>query len=90
MLVLLFVAYQLWGTGLAEARAQNELEDEFAALLEEAGAGPSTTAPPTTIDDPDQRPTSSTSSTLPPSPPAPVGGDPVARIVIPEIGVNKI
>jgi sortase A len=90
VLILLFVAYQLWGTGLAEARAQNKLEDEFAALLEQAGIGPSPTAPPTSVDDPDPGPTSSTSSTLPPPPPAPDGGDPVARIVIPEIGVNKI
>ena len=37
-----FVAYQLWGTGIEAARAQNELEDEFDALL----AATSTTAAP--------------------------------------------
>ena len=29
-LALLFVAYQLWGTGIRTAQAQNELEDDFA------------------------------------------------------------
>jgi sortase A len=29
-LMLLFVAYELWGTGLSEARSQNRLQDDFA------------------------------------------------------------
>ena len=29
VLILLFVVYQLWGTGIREAQAQNALEDEF-------------------------------------------------------------
>lgn len=33
VLILLFVVYQLWGTSLVEARAQDALEDEFAAAL---------------------------------------------------------
>ena len=32
-LLLLFVVYQLWGTGLHEARAQNSLSNEFEQLL---------------------------------------------------------
>jgi sortase A len=35
VLTLLFVAYQLWGTGLLTARAQAELEKDFDTLLEE-------------------------------------------------------
>ncbi len=35
LLTLLFAAFQLWGTGIQEARAQGELEDEFAQLLAE-------------------------------------------------------
>lgn len=31
--LLLFVAYQLWGTGLAENRAQDDLADEFATIV---------------------------------------------------------
>ena len=36
MLILLFVVYQLWGTGIRTAQAQNRLEDDFEAVLEEA------------------------------------------------------
>ena len=34
VIVLLFVAYQLWGTGLQHAQAQSSLEDDFLELLE--------------------------------------------------------
>jgi len=84
VLVLLFVAYQLWGTNLAEARAQDDLEDDFVALLE---ATPSTT---TTTSRPAEAPTASTTTTTTPPPPPPEEGDAVARIVIPRIGVDKI
>ena len=36
VLILLFVAYQLWGTGIRTAQAQNRLEDDFEAALDEA------------------------------------------------------
>lgn len=35
-LTLLFVAYQLWGTGILTAQAQNGLENDFESLLAEA------------------------------------------------------
>lgn len=35
ILVLLFVAYQLWGTAIYEARAQNQLETDFEQRLQE-------------------------------------------------------
>jgi sortase A len=78
VLLLLFVAYQLWGTGVQEARAQNRLEDQFEAALE---AVTTTEAPrpgggPTTTTEPDV-------------PPAPIEGNPIAQIQIPSIGVNK-
>ena len=38
VLTLLFVAYQLWGTGIMTAQAQNALESDFEDLLAEAGA----------------------------------------------------
>ena len=96
VLILLFVAYQLWGTGIREAQAQRRLEDDFAQVLEQA-AEPTTTTSSTTS-------TSSTSSTsLPESttttaaPPEPVPtiepvpeGEATARIRIPTIGVDKI
>lgn len=37
-LILLFVAYQLWGTGIAEARSQGDLKDDFKALQKAAPA----------------------------------------------------
>ncbi len=56
VLMLLFVGYQLWGTGLSEQRAQDDLQRTF---MSQAPAIPSY-------------------------------GDPVTRIEIPKIGVNKI
>ena len=79
LLILLFVAYQLWGTGIREAQAQDRLEDDFTEVLEEAVSEPATTA--TTVPgDP---------ATVPTVPPA-VEGDPTARLRIPTIGVDKI
>lgn len=87
VLVLLFVAYQLWGTGWQEARAQDRLAREF----EEQLASATTTTPPTTLPD--------TTTTLPPEgeatdpttgPPVELEhGDPIAQIEMPSIGVDK-
>src|SRR5918998_265144 len=40
VLTLLFVAYQLWGTGIREAQAQDRLEDEFEQVVGDAPAPP--------------------------------------------------
>jgi len=92
VLILLFVAYQLWGTGLAEARSQDSLLDEFQSALGES----STTTPPTTPTRRDGTSTTSPSTTtttepiaLPPAT-EPVAGEPVAIIHIPKIGVRKV
>ncbi len=81
VLILLFVVYQLWGTGIREAQAQNKLENEFEELLGDEGV-----APPSAAD------TSSTTATTEPGPPPPppAEGDAMARILIPDIGVDKI
>ena len=90
VLILLFVAYQLWGTGLATARAQDRLEREFTDQLAAVDATTSTTT--SLAPDPSNPGTSST--TVDPaapvelSPPAP--GDPIARLTIPAIGVDFI
>ena len=53
LLMFGFVAYQLWGTGIETARAQNRLEDRFESILADAatdeddGAPPATDAPST-------------------------------------------
>jgi sortase A len=47
ILILLFVAYQLWGTGIYTAREQNQLEQQFdRALAQEGRSTSSTPAPP--------------------------------------------
>ena len=56
VLMLLFVAYQLWGTGLSEQHAQSDLQRAFTSQI----------------------------------PAVPDYGDPVTRIEIPKLGVNKI
>jgi sortase A len=47
VLVFGFAGWQLWGTGLETAAAQNRLEDDFAALSESLAAG---TVPDSTVD----------------------------------------
>src|SRR6478672_12472157 len=47
LLLLGFVAYQLWGTGIEHARAQSDLEHEFNEQLATTVAP--TTVPPTTL-----------------------------------------
>lgn len=84
-IVLLFVAYQLWGTGLAHAQAQDDLADDFAALLETT----TTTSSTTSTTEPAEQPASTTTTTAAPLPP-PDDGEAVARIVIPSIGVDEI
>lgn len=82
ILILLFVAYQLWGTGLYTDREQSRLQDEFAALLDRNAPPLSTTtttgAAPTTT------------TTVEPAPPPPPVGDAVAQIRIPKIGLDSI
>lgn len=81
ILILLFVTYQLWGTGIYAAQAQDELAKDFAATLDNA---PTTTTSST----PGTAPPASTTTTQPAPPPA--VGDAVAQIQIPKIGVDEI
>jgi len=74
VLILLFVAYQLWGTGLHEARAQDDLENRFAQIA----------TPPTTV------PTGDGPEATPPTTTPPLEGDAIARLVIPKANVDKI
>jgi sortase A len=74
VLILLFVAYQLWGTGLYTSRQQDRLRSEFNQKLKDIEAAPTTS---TTIDP----------SRLPPPPPT---GDTVAHIKIPKIGLDEL
>lgn len=91
LLMFGFVAYQLWGTGIETARAQNALESEFEDLL----AGTTTTDAPVIIDTvPDTTPDSTPDVSVPAEPPTTQPmiqeGDPIARIEMPTIGVDNI
>ena len=98
LLLFGFVAYQLWGTGIETARAQNSLENEFEELL--AGTPPTTAAPvdttPADTTPAESTPAESIPVTEPPEPvpvaslPPVAEGDPIARIELPRIGVDKI
>ena len=82
LLILLFVAYQLWGTGIYEARAQSDLKSQFNRDLARRGSQTTTTS------------SGATSTTAPTGPlalsPAPADGDPIGVIKIDKIGVDKV
>lgn len=90
LLLLAFVAYQLWGTGLQTARAQQRLEREFAEQLATA----STVPPAPTTTRPTGPATTVAPTTAPPTTvPVPLEiqeGDAIARLEIPRIGVDDI
>ncbi|MGH9215151.1 MAG: class E sortase [Acidimicrobiales bacterium] len=81
LVLLLFVAYQLWGTGLQHSRAQRALGDrldEQLEALEDRGA-------------PAARVAGTAAAPVPAAPlPAPQRGDPVGRMTIPEIGLDEV
>ncbi|HZP30207.1 MAG TPA: hypothetical protein VFC99_14735, partial [Acidimicrobiia bacterium] len=77
ILVLLFVVYLLWGTGLYESQAQGDLESQFKSALHRRDSTTVTTRPVTSTTTP-----GTTTTTVPaPSPPVPFG-DAVAHLVI--------
>ena len=94
--ILLFVAYQLWGTNLAESHSQDVLRQQLQKELHRAHSGStpsSTTTPGSSSTTP-----GSTSTTAPgptsddpaPDTAAPAEGSPVALLQIPAIGVDKV
>ena len=76
LLMFGFVAYQLWGTGIETARAQNELENQFDALLADAPAieAPDFAAGEGSSTDPAPAPT-----TIAPDDPLGENGEPVTE-----------
>ena len=98
LLILLFVAHQLWGTGVAEARSQDSLRADFTATLN-TPATPTTTsststtstttvasaAGPTTSSAPKPVAPPTTRERVPPVP----TGDAAAVIEIPRIRLEK-
>jgi len=97
LLMFAFVGYQLWGTGIATARAQNELHSEYERIMASTTTHPvtTTTAAPVSTDPTDTTlPTDTTVATTGTVPTAPVtppvpSGDWVAHLEIPKIGLKK-
>ncbi len=83
VLILLFAAYQLWGTGIYTSRQQSDLRQQFASDLRKAPTTTPTSRPSTPS-------TATTTTTTEPSPPPPPTGDALARIQIPKIGLDDI
>jgi sortase A len=87
LLILLFVTYELWGTGIFTARAQSDLKHKFAKQLED---NPVLTAP-TTRTTPTTSVTPGTPTTLDPRwQVAPPEGQPIGKIDIPKINVHWV
>jgi len=92
LVVLGFVAYQLWGTGLETARGQDELTAGLAEGLVAEGADSSdVTEDSATLDVSDvaDRLAEVDPATAPPMP-APPQGEPVGIIDIPKIGLQSV
>jgi sortase A len=87
LLILLFVAYQLWGTGIYQARAQSDLKSQFDRQLAERSRNPGSSSSGGTS-------TSTTAPTATTAPaelaPVPADGDPVGVIKIDKIGVDEV
>jgi sortase A len=83
LLILLFVAYQLWGTGVFTARAQAELKQDFAELERRYG---NTDDP--VISTPSTGTTAPTTTTPLGPAPIPAEGEVAGLISIPAIGMD--
>jgi len=93
VLVLLFAAYQVWGTNIQTDQAQRELDREFDELVRQRAASAENSTTTTT-----EAPTIGADTTAPPvtKPPepapdivAPATGELVGRISIPGIGLKN-
>ncbi len=84
-LVLLFLAYQLWGTAFAESHSQGSLRRQLAAQLQ-AGR-------PTSLSQTSARPVPPSTNGVASPPPRnwpPAKGGPEGRVTIPAIGVDQV
>lgn len=98
VLILLFVVYQLWGTGLRTAAAQDQLREQFRAMQEAAeqtttlpalddATSTTTTTDPATTDPDAPTPTIAPPTVAGEVPPA-KPGEPLGTISIDRIGVD--
>jgi sortase A len=86
--ILLFVAYQLWGTGIAESHSQAVLSQKLSHELKKAGVSSTSVPKGTTAT---SAPKSGGGKVDPaPTTAAPADGQPVGLLQIPRIGVDKV
>jgi len=90
LLLLAFVAYQLWGTGIQTRQAQNRLEQQFAETVSSSPSSATTTVPTTVAGPTSSAAATTTTTTTPATLPPAVLGDPVARLEAPSIGLDWI
>jgi sortase A len=93
VILLMFVGYQLWGTGLDEESHQEDLTREFAATVESSDAGTNTKGTseqdPSTIAATVAEELSQVDPATAEATAAPREGDPAGLISIPKIGVRN-
>ena len=86
VIVIIFAAWQLWGTGLVQHQAQHQLASQFHATEQGAVASATSRTAATT-----SSPDSGSLPLLPPdaSAPGPAEGSAIARLQIPAIGLDQ-
>jgi sortase A len=90
LLILLFVTYELWGTGIFTARAQTRLKHQFEQQLEHVQDNPVITTPTTKPRKGEKPPRSTTTTIDPRLLVAQPEGKAEGIITIPKIGVEKV
>ncbi len=93
LLMFAFVGYQLWGTGIQTARAQNSLESQFEAKMQSTTTVTTTTTTTTVTADSQPQPpgpTAASTSTVPVAPDGPpiANGEVIAKLLIPKIDLD--
>jgi sortase A len=89
VVVLLFVGYQLWGTGLAEAHSQDQLRQQFSNQVAKPAQAQPRTPAPAPAPSPAAGGDSATVGGSQPALPGPPTGTAVAHLVIPKLAVDK-
>jgi sortase A len=95
LLILLFVVYQLWGTGIFTARAQERLKHDFRSHIAQVEENDTVGPVPTTVKKPAKPGTTTTTTTIKYSHavaflPTPKEGDGEGIITIPKIGAQFV
>ena len=90
LLILVFVAYELWGTGIFTARAQSRLKHQFEDKLQQLEADNPVVTTPTTKPRPGKHHPTTTTTIDPRLLVASAEGKAEGIIAIPKIGVQKV